>query len=90
MHGIVLTPTFLRQAEREGLSEDDLFDISSSIAADPLGGDLMSGTGGAKKVRHAGAGDMAKAADTGPFTILEVTTFRCFCLPFMEREQKPI
>ena len=56
MRGIVFTPTFQRQAEREGLSEDDLFDIARSIASDPLGGDLMSGTGGARKVRHAGRG----------------------------------
>jgi hypothetical protein len=31
-------------------------DIVTEIAADPLGGDLLVGTGGARKVRHAGRG----------------------------------
>ena len=56
MHGIVLTPTFQKQADRAGLSEDEIFDIASIIAADPMGGDLMAGTGGARKLRHAGRG----------------------------------
>ncbi len=56
MHTILLTPTFQRQADREGLSEDKVFEIASVIAADPLGGDLMAGTGGARKMRHAGRG----------------------------------
>jgi hypothetical protein len=56
MHGVLFTPTFQRQAEREGLSETELLEIASSIAADPRGGDLISGTGGARKVRHAGRG----------------------------------
>ena len=56
MHGILFTRTFERQAEREGLSDEEVLDIASSIAADPLLGDLISGTGGARKVRHAGRG----------------------------------
>lgn len=31
-------------------------EIAATIAADPLAGDLMAGTGGARKVRHAGRG----------------------------------
>jgi hypothetical protein len=56
MHTVLLTPTFQRQADREGLSEDEVLEIASVIAADPLGGDLMAGTGGARKMRHAGRG----------------------------------
>jgi hypothetical protein len=56
MHGIVLTPTFQKQADRAGLSEEEIFDIASLIAADPKGGDLMAGTGGARKLRHSGRG----------------------------------
>lgn len=56
MHGVVLTPTFQRQADRAGLGEDEVLAIASAIAADPSGGTLMSGTGGARKVRHAGRG----------------------------------
>ncbi len=31
-------------------------DIVATIAADPLAGDLMAGTGGARKLRHPGRG----------------------------------
>lgn len=55
MHGVLLTPTFLRQAEREGISKDRLLAIASVFASDPLAGDLIAGTGGARKLRHAGA-----------------------------------
>lgn len=56
MHGVVFTPTFLRQAEREGVDDDALLAIASVIAANPESGDLIAGTGGARKLRHAVAG----------------------------------
>ncbi len=56
MHSVVLTAVFERQATRVDLREDELLDIVSAIAADPQGGDLMTGTGGARKMRHAGRG----------------------------------
>ncbi len=56
MHGIVLTPVFLKQADRCGLVEEDLIDMASAIASDPMGGDLIAGSGGARKMRHAGRG----------------------------------
>ena len=56
MHSVVLTPTFQRDADGAGLSDDEVMEIASAIAADPLAGDLMAGTGGARKMRHAGRG----------------------------------
>lgn len=56
MHGVVLTPTFERDAKDAGLSDDDVMEIASTIAVDPMAGDLMAGTGGARKVRHRGRG----------------------------------
>ena len=56
MHSIVLTPAFQRDANTARLSDEEILDIASTIAADPQGGDLMRGTGGARKVRHAGRG----------------------------------
>ena len=56
MHGIVLTPTFQKQADRAGLSDGEIFEMASMIATDPLAGDLIAGTGGARKLRHAGRG----------------------------------
>ena len=56
MHAVLLTSTFERQARRAGVGRDELAGIVDAIASDPEGGDLISGTGGARKVRHAGRG----------------------------------
>jgi hypothetical protein len=56
MHGVVITRTFQRDADDAGLTDDEVFEIAAMIAADPLAGDLMAGTGGARKLRHAGRG----------------------------------
>lgn len=56
MQTVLLTPTFERQAKETGLSEEDVQEIASFIAANPLQGDLMAGTGGARKLRFAGRG----------------------------------
>jgi hypothetical protein len=57
MQTILFTPTFERQARAAGLDEDDFAAIASNLAADPLAGDLIAGTGGARKVRFARAGE---------------------------------
>jgi len=56
MHTVALTPTFLNQAKREGLSDKEIADIVNVLADNPEAGDLMAGTGGARKLRHAGRG----------------------------------
>ncbi|RKE85777.1 type II toxin-antitoxin system RelE/ParE family toxin [Rhizobium sp. AG855] len=56
MQTVIQTPTFLIQAKRCGLSDEELQEILAVIAADPEGGDLMPGTGGARKLRHAREG----------------------------------
>ncbi len=56
MQTVLLTPVFLRQATAAGVNEDDLQDIVTAIAQDPLSGDIVAGTGGAQKMRHAGRG----------------------------------
>ena len=56
MHVVLLTPTFERQAKWAGVGRDELAAIVDAIASDPEGGDLIAGTGGARKVRHAGRG----------------------------------
>ena len=53
---VLLTPTFQKQADRAGLADDEILEIAAAIAADPLAGDVMVGTGGARKMRHAGRG----------------------------------
>jgi hypothetical protein len=56
MHGVVLTPTFQRQADRLRLSEEEVMAIVTEIATDPLAGDLIVGSGGARKLRHRRSG----------------------------------
>jgi hypothetical protein len=56
MQTVLLTSLFQKQADATRIDEDALQDIVSTIAADPLAGDLVAGTGGARKLRHAARG----------------------------------
>ena len=56
MHAVVWTPTFLAQAKRLGLSQEEMDAIVNTLSEDPSAGDSMAGTGGARKLRHAGRG----------------------------------
>jgi hypothetical protein len=56
MHTIIETPTFLGDCRRAGLTEDDRLAIVDAIAEDPLDGEIIAGTGGARKRRFAGRG----------------------------------
>ncbi len=60
MHVVIETATFLADARRAGLSEEAQTKIVDYVSrhplADPLAGDPMPGTGGARKVRIAGRG----------------------------------
>jgi hypothetical protein len=53
---VVETPGFLIDARSLGLSEEERFAIVSWIAANPEAGDVIEGTGGARKIRFAGKG----------------------------------
>ncbi|SFU83246.1 hypothetical protein SAMN02799631_02589 [Methylobacterium sp. 174MFSha1.1] len=56
MHTVIQTPTFLADAKAAGVEDDEREAIVATIAADPLAGDVIFGTGGARKVRIAGRG----------------------------------
>lgn len=56
MQSIIETSVFLRDASRAGLSDEERMDIVDLVAVNPTIGDLMPGTGGARKVRIAGRG----------------------------------
>lgn len=56
MHGVVEMPFYLADAKAAGVSDDERDIIADVIAADPEAGDLIPGTGGARKVRVAGKG----------------------------------
>lgn len=56
MHAVIQTAMFLADCRRAGLSEDDVSEIVAVISGNPLVGDLIPGTGGARKYRFAGRG----------------------------------
>lgn len=56
MHAVLSLPTFTRQAQREGLDENEVLAIEAFLAANPQAGDVIRGTGGLRKVRFPGRG----------------------------------
>ena len=54
MHTVIETAMFLNDCR--GLPEDERLEIVALIAADPHKGDIMPGTGGARKRRFPGRG----------------------------------
>jgi hypothetical protein len=56
LHEVVETPAYLSAADEAGLSEEDRAAIVDALAANPKLGELIVGTGGARKFRWAGRG----------------------------------
>jgi hypothetical protein len=56
VHSVLETPTFLRDVAQSGMSEEEHDRIVRGIAENPMRGDTVVGTGGARKVRFAGRG----------------------------------
>src|SRR5262245_48441883 len=56
MHTVLSTSVFARQAKAMKLSDEEWLEIETALAADPLLGDPIPGTGGARKVRFAARG----------------------------------
>jgi hypothetical protein len=56
MHTVAELHSFRRAAERVGMSQDEITDLVSFLAENPMAGDEMSGTGGCRKLRLAGRG----------------------------------
>lgn len=56
MQTVIETPEFLRRARECGVSDEERTEIVDFIAANPMAGVEVSGTGGARKVRFAGKG----------------------------------
>jgi hypothetical protein len=56
MHAVIETESYANSVRAAGLTEQERLQISNYISANPTAGDLMQGTGGARKVRFAGRG----------------------------------
>lgn len=56
MHTVVETLTFLRSAEKAGMSEAERVSAVDFMATNPFSGEIIVGGGGARKVRVPGRG----------------------------------
>jgi hypothetical protein len=56
MHSVVETPDYLDDARDAGITDEERSGIVASLAANPLAGVLIPGSGGARKIRFAGKG----------------------------------
>jgi hypothetical protein len=56
VHTVIQTPTFLGHAKAAGVDEAELTAICDTVARAPQAGDLIPGTGGARKLRVGGKG----------------------------------
>lgn len=56
MHTVVETPAYLSSAKAEGMDAEELKAVVTLVAANPLAGDLIVGSGGCRKLRVAGKG----------------------------------
>lgn len=56
LHTVIETPTYLRQCREVGATEAERLTIIDRIAADPEAGDIIKGSGGARKLRIAREG----------------------------------
>jgi hypothetical protein len=56
VHAVIETPAFLASAADEGIGEEERTAIVAYVAARPTAGEVIQGTGGARKLRFAGRG----------------------------------
>ena len=56
MHTVVETPAYLRHCREAGFSDEIRLEVVTYLAQRPDAGDVIPGTGGARKLRWAGRG----------------------------------
>jgi hypothetical protein len=89
MHTVIETPAFLASAADERIGDDEREAIVSYMAANPDAGDVMPGTGGARKVRFAGRGK----GKSGGYRVItfyaadDIPVY--FCSTFIARTHRP-
>jgi hypothetical protein len=52
MQSVVQTPVFLSDAKAAGMDQEEVDGVVAHLAANPTAGDMMEGTGGARKFRY--------------------------------------
>src|SRR5260370_25290649 len=84
---VVETPAFVSDARSLGLPDAERFAIVTWIAANPAAGDVIEGTGGARKVRFAGKGK-GKSGGYRVITFFTGTDIPVFLLNIFAKNEK--
>lgn len=79
MQTVIETASFIRQAERQGMTDDERFELIGYLAANPDAGNLIKQSGGCRKVRFAGKGK-GKSGGFRVITFYAGTTIPVFLL----------
>ena len=87
MQTVVETPGFLSDARSLGLPDAERFAIVTWIAANAAAGDIIEGTGGARKVRFAGRGK-GKSGGYRVITFFAGTDIPVFLLDIFAKNEK--
>jgi len=87
VHTVIQTPTFLADAKAAGLDDDELSEIVTVIGADPLAGDVIPGTGGARKIRF-GRKDKGKSGGYRVITYFAAQDVPVFLLALVDKGQR--
>jgi hypothetical protein len=87
VHTVVETAAFLGDARSRGLSDGERLGIVTWIAANPAVGDVIEGTGGARKVRFAGRGK-GKSGGYRVITFFTGTDVPVFLLNIFAKNEK--
>ena len=87
MQTVVETPAFVSDARSLGLPDVERFAIVTWIAANPAAGDVIEGTGGARKVRFAGKGK-GKSGGYRVITFFSGTDIPVFLLNIFAKNEK--
>jgi hypothetical protein len=83
LHSVVETAEFIAGARRI-LTESERLELVNFLAADPTAGDLMQGTGGARKLRW-GAKGKGKRGGARAIPSMVAQMFPCSCWRFSGR-----
>jgi hypothetical protein len=89
MHGVAQTKAFDIAAQQVGMSEEEVSDVVSFLAENPAAGDVMSGTGGCRKVRIAGRGK-GKSGGFRTITFFSGEKMPVFLLTVFGKDRSPI
>lgn len=87
MQTVVETPALLDDARSLGLSDGERLAIVTWMAANPAAGDVIEGTGGARKVRFAGRGK-GKRGGYRVITFFSGTDIPVFLLNIFAKSEK--